>query len=251
MQKLKILTWTLLLALGTSVFAGAAEPADEQANKAAMALLDQTLEALGGDAYLQQRAQISRGTGTLSLPTMPQSLAVSAVTFYVLRQGPASPVRHRVEMTLPMGTMTQAFDGKLGWVNLAGQQTDQTARMKQAQHYGIHLLRRLDQPGITARPLEDESVNEKPCKVVELADAEGRATRFFLDAETHLVFKVAFSSGGPETERFYSDYRELEGIQVPHRIITRMDEKQVSEFVLSEVEIDPQVDDALFRKPQH
>ncbi|MCP4656452.1 MAG: hypothetical protein GY856_13645 [bacterium] len=227
----------------------AAEPADAAEHEAAMALLGETLEALGGEAFLQQRSQIGRGSGTLSPPTMPQPLPVSSVTFYELRPDPASPSKHRVEMTLPMGTVIQAFDGEVGWVSMAGRRSDQTARMKDSQHYGINLLRRLGQAGITARPLDDESVNEKPCKVVELTDGEGHATRFYLDAETRLVFKVAFSSGGSATERYYADYRQIEGIRVPHRIITLLDREQVSEIELSEVEINPRIDDELFRMP--
>lgn len=249
MQQRKILTWTLILALGTSLLAGATEPADEKQHEAAMALLGETLEALGGEAFLQQRSQIDRGSGTLTPPTMPQPLPISSLTIYQLRHDPASPTKYRAETTLPMETMIQAFDGDVGWVNMAGQLVDQTATMKESQHYGINLLRRLGQAGLTARALEDESVNERPCKVVELTDAAGHATRFYLDAETRLVFKVAFSSAGQETERYYSDYREIEGIRVPHRIITLLDQEQVSEIELSEVEINPQIDDAIFRRP--
>lgn len=249
MQQPTILIWILILALGTSIFAGATEPTNEEKNEAAMALLAETIEALGGKTYLQQRSQIGRGTGTFTLPTMPQPIQVSAATFYELHSGPESASKHRVELTLPIGELIQAFDGEVGWVSMAGRLNEQTARMKETQHYGINLLRRLDQPGITARPQDDEYLKEKPCKVVELSDGEGHVTRFYLEAETRLVFKVAFSSAGLMTERYYSDYREIAGIRVPHRIITLQNEEQVSEFELSEVEVNSPIDDALFRIP--
>jgi outer membrane lipoprotein-sorting protein len=126
---------------------------------------------------------------------------------------------------------------------------DATGPMKERHLYGFDLLRRLDQPGYTARALPDEPVNGKPAHVVELADAQGHATRFWVDAGTSQVAKVAYESNGQKVEILYSDYRDVNGVKVPFKNEVVQDGTPILKVELSEVQVDAPVDAGLFKKP--
>jgi zinc protease len=222
----------------------AAAPVSSGDQAKAQDILRQAQQAMGGKAFLEQRSQISKGSGTMTPPGMPQPMPLSSiVTYRVL------PDKERTEITLPMGTMIQAFDGTNGWAGMGAQVQDATAQMKDEQYYGLDVLRRVGQPGWTARPLPDAEVNGKPAQVVELSDDKGHTTRFFVDPQTHLVVKIAFEAAGQASEALYSDYRPVNGIQVAHQVNLSQNGQPLIEIKLSEVQINPEVDLGLFKKP--
>src|SRR5262249_38781532 len=115
--------------------------------------------------------------------------------------------------------------------------------------YGLDVLRRYDAAGNTARPLPDAQVAGRPARGVELADAQGHATQFYLDAETHRVVKVAFEDGGEATETVYANYRDVDGVQVAFRTEHSQNGTPIVTFELTEVKVNTAVDDAVFKKP--
>lgn len=219
-------------------------PASAADQAQAMAMIQKTHAALGGKAFLEQRTQVSRGTGTLTPPGMPQPLPLPSVTTYRVL-----PDKERSEIQLPMGAMIQVFDGKTGWTSMGPQTQDTTAQGKEEQLYGFDLLRLAGKPGYTARLLPDGDVAGKTAKVVEIADAEGHATRFFLDPQTNLVTKVAFESNGQATEAVYTDYREVSGIKIPFQTNVSQNGQPLVEIKYSEVQVNAPVDEGLFKKP--
>ncbi|HKI00648.1 MAG TPA: pitrilysin family protein [Thermoanaerobaculia bacterium] len=222
-----------------------AQPAASASDQAqALELLRKAQEALGGTAFVEQRSQVAKGSGTMTPPGVPQPLPIpSIVTYRVL------PDKERTEIQLPMGTMIQAFDGTAGWGSMGSQVQDTTAQSKEEQHYGLDVLRQAGQAGYTARPLPDADVAGKPAKVVEIADGEGHATRFFLDPQTSLVTQVAFESGGETTEAVYTDYREVGGVKVPYQTNVSRNGQPFVQIKYSEVQVNAPVDEGLFKKP--
>jgi hypothetical protein len=152
-------------------------------------------------------------------------------------------------MMTAMGSRLRAFDGTNGWMQMGPQTVDATDQMKDRQLYGFDLLRRAGQPGFTARSLPDEPVGGKPAHVVELSDAQGHATRFYLDPATKQVIKVGFESGGQKLEALLSDYRDVDGVKVPFKVDVVQDGAAIMKVELSEVQVNPPVDAALFKKP--
>jgi zinc protease len=214
------------------------------ADPKALELLRQAQTALGGKAFAEQKTQISKGSATLTPPGAPQPLPVSSMVTY--RQYPEA---ERTEMTTPMGSMVQAYDGTAGWRQMGPQTMDATGQMKERHLYGFDLLRRLDQPGYTAHSLPDEPVNGKPAHVVELADAQGHATRFFIDAGTSQVAKVAYEISGQKVEYLYSDYRDVNGVKVPFKTDVLQDGAPLLKVELSDVQVNAPVDAGVFKKP--
>ncbi len=211
---------------------------------AATALLRQAVEAFGGRAYLDVKSQVSKGSGSLKPPGAPQEFPLQSV---ILSR--VFPDLRRIELVLPFGSVVQVFDGEEGWVTAMGQQQDQTQQMKRAAKFGVELLRHLDEPGYSARPLDDAEVDGKPVRGVALADDEGNATSFYLDSETHRVVKVTYELDGQEVEEWFSDYRPVGGLTLPYKYNRSVNGDKSLELEFSEVLINPEVDPALFQKP--
>ncbi len=222
----------------------AVEAVSAEQKAAAGELLKQMIEAHGGEAFLQQRSQISRGTGTVQMPGAPQPMALETYLRYQ-----AFPDRFRAEIKLAFGPMLQVFDGESGWVTMMGQTRDQSAQFKEQLHYGVDALRYLDS-GYELRPSPDEELDGRPVKVVEAEGPEGRVNRYFVDAETHLVAKVAYEVEARQIEQVVGDYKVIEGIPVAHHTAISVNGAPYLDLQLSEVEINSEIDEALFAKPE-
>ncbi|MEA2603358.1 MAG: zinc protease [Acidobacteriota bacterium] len=218
--------------------------AQAAADPKALDLLRQAQAALGGKAFVEQKTQISKGSASITPPGAPQPVPVPSIVTY--RQYPDA---ERTEMNTSMGSMIQAYDGSSGWRQMGSQTMDATGPMKERHLYGFDLLRQVGQPGYTAHSLPDESINGKPAHVVELADSQGHATRFYLDAGTSQVAKVAYETNGQKVEILYSDYRDVNGVKVPFKNEVSQDGTPVLKVELSEVQVNAPVDAGVFKKP--
>lgn len=208
-------------------------------------LLRKAQQALGGAAFTGQKTQIVKGSGSVTFPGMPQAIPVSSMVIYRVL-----PDKERTELTLPMGTMVQVQSGKQAWMSLGPQVQDMSAQMGEQNDYGFDVLRLAGQDGYTARPLPDAEVEGKAAKVVELADAQGHATRFFIDPATNLVVKLEYDANGEKPEIFFSDYRDVSGVKVPYKTRVTQNGEPLMEMNSSEVQVNAAVDGKLFEKPQ-
>ncbi|HEY0514332.1 MAG TPA: insulinase family protein [Thermoanaerobaculia bacterium] len=222
-----------------------AAPAPATADPAGRELVRKAQQALGGQTFVEQKSQISKGSGSMTPPGAPQPMAIASVVSYRML-----PDKDRTEIQLPMGTMIQGFDGSQGWMSLGAQSQDTTEQAREKELYGLDVLRRAGQADYTARLLPDAEVNGKPAKVVEVADAQGHATRFFLDPQTSLVTKIAFELNGQLSEAAYSDYRDVQGVKIAHQVNIFQNGQPLLEIKYSDVQVNAPVDAKLFQKPQ-
>jgi hypothetical protein len=85
---------------------------------------------------------------------------------------------------------------------------------------------------------------------------KGGAIRYdYIDVVSHLLVRSDFTRivrGHPvELQNTFSDFREVGGLVFPHHIETRAKERpEVIEVVIEKIELNPDLDDALFRLPQ-
>ncbi len=199
---------------------------------------------MGGKAFASQKSQVTKGSGTLNPPGAPSPMPLPSIVSYQV-----FPNKARQELQLPFGPMVQAFDGTSGWAQAGGQVVDQTAELKEEQYFGLDILRWYDKAGMTAKPLPAVTVNGKEADGAELADAEGHATQFYFDRTTHLPAKVSFSDAQSTTEAVYDDYRTVQGVKVAFKTTVTRNGAPLVEILLSEAQVDVEVDPAKFQKP--
>lgn len=231
----------LLLLAFAALSASAAEPALKD-------ILDAHLKAIGGVAA-HRKLTNSELRGRLELAALPDP-----ATMILLSQ---APDRQRVTIEMPgLGTITEGFDGKVGWsrnpftglTEKTGEAHTQARRQAQF-HRNIELATRFQKLELVGR----EELQGKPVHVLRGTYPEGDTETLYLDAATHLIVQVkgrAMTSEGLVDSRLeLGDYRTVDGIQVPFLI--RLVEPAPVGFTMKVTGLKHNVpmDEAGFRKP--
>jgi hypothetical protein len=107
---------------------------------------------------------------------------------------------------------------------------------------------------LAMRLLPDETVEGRALKVLEISGPQLPAVRMFVDAQ-NLIVRQSFSTPGPEgkpvqADEMFSDYRRIDGVQVPFRADVRHAGRVILSRTLTSVSLNTPVDEALFARPQ-
>ncbi len=228
----------------------AVELSDEERLLAGQQLMAQALMAHGGEGFRQQTSQMSKGTGRLRPVGQAVTMDIERLVVYKVFNPRAEDGQDRIEMSLPQGELVQVFDGEEGWVLNSGHYMDQTARLKNRRYYGYDVLRRFDAETHKAKQLDNEMVADRDLLVVQVNDGQGHVTKFYLDPQTHRVFQVVYGLDNQEIIERYTDYETHQGVQVPTNIELYQGLSKVLELEVAEVEVNAELDEALFTKPE-
>jgi len=262
-----ISAYTLLLCLGL-VPAGAraqsqpaaapsaqAKPATTPAAAAAPAaplptvdqIVDKFQQASGGkEAWDKLTSRVSKGTFE-----MEQMAADGTQEIYE-----KAPNKVLFVTDIPsFGVVQRGFNGTAGWsdnpqTGLVDVTGDELASMKrEADFYQVLDLRSL-YPKLTVKG--KDSVNGKDAYLVEGVPAEGAPVTMAFDAASGLLVRAQTVADGPmgktDVVTTLSDYREVDGVQVPFAI--HSDLGQIAFTIkLTDVKHNVPIDDAKFNKP--
>ena len=225
-------------------------PAESAAR--ARAILDQAIEALGGQVYLRLRDSDC----TARFAGFERSGEIGGLgEVRVLRQ---LPDKNRTEYD-KRGDIVTVYAGDQGWSldrggvsELAAQ--DITAYQEQLKNDAHFILRyRLDEPGLVLRYGGTEVVDLKQVDWVEVGDSEGRSVRIAVDRATHLPFRFVVSARDAEGVRseamtVYSNYRPIGGIQTAFQVSRFRNGQQVSQIFYSACKYNTDLSDDLFSR---
>jgi hypothetical protein len=219
-------------------------------------VIEKSIAAMGGRAAMEKiKTRQMTGTITLSTPAgdIPGTIEVTN----------AAPNKARTVIkadltSLGAGPMVvdQRFDGTTGYVldSLQGDRPiggDQLANMR-ANSFP-HPFLDYKARGTRATVSGKEKAAGRDAFVVVLEPSSGPAVRQFIDAETYLpiqsVIKLTLPQVGEiEQTARSSDYRDVEGVKVPHKLeVTSA--VQGFTVVIAKVENNITVDDKMFVKP--
>lgn len=221
---------------------------DAEQREAGKRLLAEVIAAHGGDAFVSQRSQVSKGEGMLRPLGQAQAGNVPSITVTKV-----FPERHHVAMDLGSGSLVQRFDGSQGSVestNASGETTvgDLTEFFQKRQFFGFDILRRTDLEWV-ARKLENEEADGVSWERLEIELDSGQTTRFYFEPGKRLVSIVIYVLDGETVTEKYSRYSAVEGVQVPHRIELFQRKAKVLDFEVNSVEVNTEVASELFGRP--
>ncbi len=208
------------------------------------AILDHYVTAMGGKAALEAvttrtfKGSLDFGGGRV----MPLEIQQKASDHYLQN------------LTTPRGAMLQGFDGRTGWSSRGGKpgpmEPKQLAEIRKEAdlYFPAHIKERFDKMTVLNR----ESVDGHEAFTVIAKRMDGSREILSFDAATGLlVRRLAFDTtvlGRTSVETTYQDYRKLDGVMVPYRLITRTPHAaQVTTF--TEIKQGVAVDDAVFAMP--
>jgi len=214
----------------------------------ARALLDQAIAAKGGLDKLRAVKTIV-ATQKLSNPSIEGK--VTETTNYI-----QYPDRFRIETRVPEGTIVSAYDGTEAWmkdqrgVRLAPELVREARASLRRDT--IALLLAAKDGTLTPRLLPD--VKDTAGRVDHALEVSGRDLNpviLYIDPTTLLPRKQVYTSEGPGRpliEESFSDYRAVDGIQIPFTASRKLGPQTVERHA-SEVRINPPIDPAQFKRP--
>ena len=213
------------------------------------AILEKAIAAHGGEANLTKR-RAGRAWGADTGPGL-------RLTWEEVFEVPGRWVK-RTEGTMNERKFRQALlftDGTL-WRSVDGGAPEEASAASSDPHGQLFgqaaMLLRFRQPGVKLSPLAEVRIGGKAA-VGFKADTE-RPGEFYFDKESGLLQKVVGEMTGPRSGKatvtlLYSDYREVDGVKLPHRLAMSINGEPMSETVVSGVELLGKVENGVFKLP--
>jgi photosynthetic reaction center cytochrome c subunit len=210
-----------------------------------VALLDKYIEATGGASAV---AAISSRTATGSV----ESAASNPFPVEVYRKGKDKGL----VITRMVGNDTSVgVNGDGGWTSSPGRGTrDMTAGATQAAllEDDLYLLQNVKQHYTRWRHGSPEDVNGAQTYVLNGSSSGRTPVRLYLDQQSGLLLRLMHFAETPlgrlPTQIDYSDYRVVDGIQVPFRIFSIRPDTRGT-LLLETVEHNTPIDNSKFVKP--
>ncbi len=246
---------TLLAAAAVClVLAPAARAADET-----RAVLDKAIKAHGGEDKLnKQLALHTKSKGTLDLPGVGN-------TEFTQEGFVQMPDKFKEVLQLQIAGQTipviTVFDGKNAWVNVNGQNQElddkASGEFKQIGHMmAVGRLTPLrDAKKFELSPLGESKVNGRAAVGLRVVSKGNRDVNLYFDKESGLLAKIerqaldAQSGQEVAEERIITEYKDLDGYQVPKKVVVNRDGKKFVETELLEAKSVDKHDDSTFAKP--
>ena len=230
-----IATGLLLLAFATSTARTQDKPPapPSRIDPEAQALFDNTIQALGGQAFLQAKSLTTRGR----LFAIAEGVTAGFAPFESTVEFPDKR-RFSYGKDKPVILVN---NGERGWqldrYGVIRQKPEQIRRWRIAARYGYESLLRqlLHEPGLLVQDGGKDFVDNLPARVVEITDARQVQVKFFVHAVKFLPIRVTYRLLNPDTQEWeeyaevYGDYRNSQGVQTPMHLTRFLDGDRYSE----------------------
>lgn len=219
-------------------------------------LIEKSLTALGGRAA-HEKIKTRSMTGTITLGTPAGDIPGTIEITNALPNKTRTLIKADLT-SLGVGPLVidQRFDGQSGYVldSLQGNRELTGNMLDNMRNSGFpHVFLSYKALGITAKLQGKEKVGERDAHVLVFEPTSGSTIRQFIDAESLLpirfVMKVTVPQMGElEQTTELTDYREVDGIKLPHKLIASSSMQSYT-VEISKVEHNGPVDEKVFVKP--
>lgn len=172
------------------------------------------------------------------------------------------PNKVRLEFSFQGYTGVQAFDGETAWLLLPFRGQDAAERLPEAETAAVRQQSDFDGPlvgfkekGLDVELVGQESYQDEPAWRLRVSYPDGSSRDIWLDVERCLELKSEsrrrFGDEVLVGESLVSDYRDVEGLLVPHGFENGpKGSPERQRLSISRVELNPDIDDARFAMPQ-
>jgi hypothetical protein len=256
-----ILFLSLLRTKGRSTFLEAAQNASPapaptlRVDPKAQALLDQTIQRLGGQAFL--------GFKTLTTSGRSFSIVDEQTTGFVTFESQVEyPDKRRFAYGLgKKKPIVLINNGDHAWevdrMGLTHQTPEQARRWKITNTYSLeNLLRlRIHEPGVLVQEAGSDFIENLATQVLDIHFANRVDVKLYLNKANSLPIRITSRVQDPKTLEWdeyadiYGDYRTFQGIQTPMHITRFLNDERVSETFRSTAKYDEVFPAGLFQPP--
>ncbi len=228
----------------------AAAPMDENGRKA-KAIVEQGIQALGGDRYLTIRDREQQGRGYSFHAGRPSGTGALFWSFSEF------PDKERVEIT-KQRDIAQVYNGNKGY-----EITYKGPRPLDAKDLEDYLRRRrfsldtvlrtwMNDPAVIFLYEGQAIAAQHPSLKVTLINAKNEAVTLYFDTDNHLPVKKSFEWRDPVDrqknleEEVYENYREVQGIMAPFNVTRFFNGDMSAQRFMNSVSINQGLDSTMF-----
>ena len=216
-------------------------------------ILDKTVQALGGEAYLMAQNIVRKG----KFYQFRRDVLRGSNEF---RTVVAPPWKRRVEFG-KKARIVHINDGEQGWKieykNVKTQTEEELRNYRiDMKHDLDHILRfRLREKDLKIRYLGKSRTHLEQLDGVQLMDASGDKVRIFVNSRTFLPVRMEYESPprgkrwATEDEKFFHNYHDIDGVKIPFTVVLNSNGYKALETQLSSAQINADLSDTLFSSP--
>ena len=227
-------------------------PVDQENVRKAKGVLDQGIQALGGEAYLNWKDMTAEGRGYSFHHGEPNSLGT---VFWRFKK---FPDKERVELTKKRDVI-EIYNGDKGYeITYKGvrnqDEKDELAPYLRRRHYSLDLVLRqwLNQPGIALFYEGQTVAAQKETDQVTVMNSKNEAVTLNFDINSHLPVKKSFVWRDPidkqrnVEEEIYDNYRLTQGIMTPYDVTRTFNGDMASQSFLTNATYNQNLSDTMF-----
>lgn len=222
------------------------------------AVIARAVQAHGGeDKLLQFKAEQVMARGTIQLGG--DTISFTAETFVQLPNQFKNILRFMGKDR--KGVLIQVLDGDKGWIRLDDQTTPFTdqllAETKETMY--LHRISRLTNllrdNSFKLAALGESKINNLTVIGIKVSSAGHKDVHLYFDKTSGLLVKTerrALDSASKKEvlqEEFFSDFKEVNGIRRPMKIVVHQDGKKFMEGEMIDLKQVEKLDDSVFAKP--
>jgi hypothetical protein len=222
---------------------------------AAQQLLDRTVQALGGSAFLGSRTLTTGGRAF----SISDGVAAGFVTYQSVVQ---FPDKRRLSYGLGRNkSVTLINNGNQGWeidrYGLIEQPQKRVSAWEAANRYSMESLLRVvvHEPGVLVLPGGQDFVDNLPTSILEIIDSRQVDVKLYIDLQTYLPIRATYRVHNPETQDWddyadvYSDFDQIGGIQTPMHLVRYVNGERVAETFRTSAKYNQNYPPSLFEPP--
>lgn len=211
-------------------------------------ILDNHFEVIGMDEVLETNTVVAKGKAVQMGTEFPMIL-------YQKR-----PNKVRMEAEIQGTKLVQAYNGENGWAIIPWTGSLEPQDMTEDQTKSIKLMGDMDgdlynweEKGHTLTFEGEEEMEGTPVYKLRLEKEDGDVFTYYLDAENYVILradsKVDVQGTEVEASSYYSNFKPVQGMIMPHSIESKVNDQVQSQIVIESYEIDSEIDDSMFEKP--
>ena len=226
-------------------------PTDQESVRKARAILDQAIQALGGQAYLNVQDMTQEGRGYSFHHGEPNSLGT---LFWRFRK---CPDKDRLELTKKRDVI-EIYSGDKGYEvtfkgvrNLDDKEMDPYLRRR---HFALDIVLRqwLNEPGVALFYDGQTVAAQKETDQVTVMNARNEAVTLNFDSSTHLPVKKSFTWRDPVDkernveEEIFDNYRRAQNVMTPYDVTRFFNGEMAAQSFLTSASFNQGLSDNLF-----
>lgn len=235
---------------GTQKAASGPIPVQEENARKAKQVLDQCIQALGGQAYLTYQDKRFQGRSYTFYHGQPNSQGVQFWAFWKW------PDKQRVELTKQRNVI-DIWNGDKGYETTykgtRGMEAKDTTGYLRSRHYSLeHIFRDwLKEPGIALFYDGATIAENKQAERVTIMNAKNEAVSIDIDLNSHLPIRRSYSykdEDGYKSDdvESYDGYRVEDGINTPHTVTHYKNGDMVGERFITSTQYNVGLADSIF-----